>query len=208
MSLEIKRLTVGPVMTNCYVVNLKGSEEAVIVDPGDDAYKIELKLNEWKLKPVAILLTHGHFDHIRAVSKLKEHYGIKVYALDKEKEILNSELNLSRAFGFEMISIEADVYLSDNQMINVAGIDFKVLHTPGHTIGSCCYYAESEKVLFSGDTLFFHSHGRTDFPTGSQSAIIRSITGKLLTLDEDVMVYPGHESLTCIADEKQYNPFV
>lgn len=202
MSLEIKRLTVGPVMTNCYVVNLKGSEEAVIVDPGDDAYKIELKLNEWKLKPVAILLTHGHFDHIRAVSKLKEHYGIKVYALDKEKEILNSELNLSRAFGFEMISIEADVYLSDNQMINVAGIDFKVLHTPGHTIGSCCYYAESEKVLFSGDTLFFHSHGRTDFPTGSQSAIIRSITGKLLTLDEDVMVYPGHEEETTIGSER------
>lgn len=202
MSLEIKRLTVGPVMTNCYVVNLKGSEEAVIVDPGDDAYKIELKLNEWKLKPVAILLTHGHFDHIRAVSKLKEHYGIKVYALDKEKEILNSELNLSRAFGFEMISIEADVYLSDNQMINVAGIDFKVLHTPGHTIGSCCYYAESEKVLFSGDTLFFHSHGRTDFPTGSQSAIIRSITGKLLTLDKDVMVYPGHEEETTIGSER------
>ena len=202
MSLEIKRLTVGPVMTNCYIVNLKGTEEAVIVDPGDEAYKIELKLTEWKLKPVAILLTHGHFDHIRAVGKLKERYSVKVYALDKEKEILNSELNLSRAFGFEMINIDADVYLTDNQVINVAGIDFKVIHTPGHTVGSCCYYVESEKVLFSGDTLFFHSHGRTDFPTGSQSAIIRSITGRLLILEEDTLVYPGHEEETTIGSER------
>ena len=202
MSLEIKRLTVGPVMTNCYIVNLKGTEEAVIVDPGDEAYKIELKLTEWKLKPVAILLTHGHFDHIRAVGKLKERYSVKVYALDKEKEILNSELNLSRAFGFEMINIDADVYLTDNQVINVAGIDFKVIHTPGHTVGSCCYYVESEKVLFSGDTLFFHSHGRTDFPTGSQSAIIRSITGRLLILEEDTLVYQGHEEETTIGSER------
>lgn len=203
MDLEIKRLTVGPVMTNCYIVNVKGSEEAVIVDPGDNAYKIENKLNELKLKPVAILLTHGHFDHISAVSELKERFGLKVYALDKEKEILNSELNLSRAFGFDLINIDADIYLTDNQIINVAGIDFKVIHTPGHTIGSCCYFEESEKVLFSGDTLFFHSHGRTDFPTGSQSAIIRSITEKLLTLDEDVKVYPGHEEETTIGSERK-----
>lgn len=202
MSLEIRKLIVGPVRTNCYIVNKKGSNEAVIVDPGDEAFLIELKLTEWKLTPVAILLTHGHFDHIGAVNALKGRFDIKVYAFEKEKEVLTSDMNLSRMIGGDRMTVEADEYLLEGTIIEVAGIKFKVLHTPGHTIGSCCYYVEEEKTLFSGDTLFFHSHGRTDFPTGSQSAIIRSIVGKLLVLEDDTQVYPGHEEETTIGSEK------
>lgn len=202
MSLEIRKLIVGPVRTNCYIVNKKGSNEAVIVDPGDEAFLIELKLTEWKLTPVAILLTHGHFDHIGAVNALKGRFDIKVYAFEKEKKVLTSDMNLSRMIGGDRMTVEADEYLLEGTIIEVAGIKFKVLHTPGHTIGSCCYYVEEEKTLFSGDTLFFHSHGRTDFPTGSQSAIIRSIVGKLLVLEDDTQVYPGHEEETTIGSEK------
>lgn len=202
MSLEIRKLIVGPVRTNCYIVNTKGNKDAVIIDPGEDAFLIELKITEWKLNPVAILLTHGHFDHITAVDTLKEKYGIKVYAHKMEKEILTTDKNLGIMVGADRIRIDADEYLVENDIVDVAGISFKVIHTPGHTIGSCCYYVEDEKTLFSGDTLFFHSHGRTDFPTGSQSAIIRSIVEKLLVLEDDTKVYPGHEEETTIGSEK------
>lgn len=201
MDLCIKRIVVGPVRTNCYIVNKKGSSAAVIIDPGDEAFEIERRLTELKLVPEAILLTHGHFDHIGAVSTLKAHFGIKVYAYESEKEILTTEMNLGRMVG-ESLCVDADVYLADGFILNVAGINFKLIHTPGHTIGSCCYLVEDEKVLFSGDTMFYHSHGRTDFPTGSQSAIIRSIIDKLLVLDDDITVYPGHEEETTISSER------
>ena len=202
MDLCIKRMVVGPFRTNCYIVNKKESSEAVIIDPGDEAFEIERQLTELKLIPVAILLTHGHFDHIGAASVLKSHFGIKIYAYRSEKEIHTSDMNLGRMMG-EGMHIDADEYLTDGFIINVAGIKFKLIHTPGHTVGSCCYLVEDKKVLFSGDTMFYHSHGRTDFPTGSQSAIIRSIVDKLLVLDDDVAVYPGHEEDTTIGSERR-----
>ena len=201
MDLCIKRIVVGPVRTNCYIVYRKDKSEAVIVDPGDEAFEIERLLTTLKLTPVKILLTHGHFDHIGAVSTLKSRFGIKVCAYKSEKEILTTEMNLGRMIG-ESLHLDADEYLEEGDVVSAADIDFKVIHTPGHTIGSCCYLVEEEKVLFSGDTLFFHSHGRTDFPTGSQSAIIRSIVDKLLILEEDTKVYPGHEEETTIGSEK------
>lgn len=204
MSLCINKLVVGPVRTNCYIVNEDGKEEAVIIDPGDEAEVIQRKITALRLKPMGILLTHGHFDHVSAVKKLREHYGIKVYALEEEREILTSDKNLGMAFCGVRIRMEADEYLRDKCSIELAGIKFHVIHTPGHTIGSCCYYVEKEKTLFSGDTLFCSSHGRTDFPTGSQSAIIRSIVNKLLVLDEDTKVYPGHEEETTIGSEKVF----
>ncbi len=201
MSVCVNKMIVGPVRTNCYIVYQEGSDKAVIIDPGDDAFEIEYRMNTLKVKPVAILLTHGHFDHIGAVNTLKEHFGIEVYAFRDEKEILTTDKNLGRMVG-ERITVEADKYLTDGFVTEIAGMHFKVIHTPGHTIGSCCYLMEEEKILFSGDTLFYHSHGRTDFPTGSQSAIIRSIVDKLLVLDDDIIVYPGHEEDTTIGSEK------
>lgn len=202
MDICIKKIIVGPVRTNCYVVYRKENKNAVIVDPGDDAFEIERLITVNNLKPQAILLTHGHCDHIMAVSSLRDRYGIKVYIHEEEKKILDSWYNLSQMIAGEKVSLKADVYCKDNQVINLGDMSFKLIYTPGHTIGSCCYYMEDDKVLFSGDTLFYHSHGRTDFPTGSQSSIIRSITEKLLKLPDDVTVYPGHEEETTIGGEK------
>ena len=203
MQLNIKRIAVGPIRTNCYIINRTGSDKAIIVDPGDEADKIKRELGFSSLTPVAILLTHGHFDHIGAVSELRKYYGIKVYAYYEEKEILSSDMNLGRAFGMPMAE-NADIYVRDNEEIVIDDITFKTIHTPGHTIGSCCYYVDKDKVLLSGDTLFSGSHGRTDFPTGSQSAIIRSIINRLLVLDDSVHVYPGHEEETTIGSEKSF----
>ncbi len=202
MDIQIKKLIVGPVRTNCYIVYVKGNTEAVVVDPGDDAFHIENILMEKKLNLTGILLTHGHCDHIGAVQTLKNHYGATIYAYRDEKEVLTSDYNLSRAIMGERISVQADQYLTDGFILKIAGMKFKLIHTPGHTVGSCCYLMEDEKILFSGDTLFYHSHGRTDFPTGSQSAIIRSIVDKLMVLDDEVLVCPGHEGETTIGSER------
>ena len=204
MNIDIMRLVVGPIRTNCYLIKNKLSDGAIIVDPGGDEEIIENRMLAYHMKPVAILLTHGHFDHIGAVNQLKSRFGVKVYAYQDEKEVLERpDINLSSMFERPM-SIKADVYLRDNEEFELDGIKFKTIYTPGHTIGSCCFYIENEKVLFSGDTLFAYSHGRTDFPTGSEGAIIRSITERLLKLESNVKVYPGHEDETTIGREKMF----
>ena len=192
MNIDIMRLVVGPIRTNCYLIKNKLSDGVIIVDPGGDEEVIENRMLAYHMKPVAILLTHGHFDHIGAVNQLKSRFGVKVYAYQDEKEVLERpDINLSSMFERPM-SIKADVYLRDNEEFELDGIKFKTIYTPGHTIGSCCFYIENEKVLFSGDTLFAYS------------AIIRSITERLLKLESDVKVYPGHEDETTIGREKMF----
>ena len=203
MNIRVKKLVVGPVRTNCYIVYQEDRKEAVIIDPGDQTEEISRKITEYGVVPIAILLTHGHFDHIGAAESLKRLYDIPVYAYETEREILTTEKNLGSMVGMRGLYLEADTYLTDNQLISLGGMDFKVLSTPGHTVGSCCYLLEEEEVLFSGDTLFHYSHGITDFPTGSQSAIIRSIRERLMTLKDDIFVYPGHEGETIIGNERQ-----
>lgn len=199
--MRIVRVTVGIMCTNTYIVFDQDTLEGVLIDPGDKEEMIVNKIEEYKVKPQAILLTHGHFDHIGAADGLRKRYGIEIYVMEAEKELMASEDNLASLIR-RQISLSADKYLQDNDVITIAGITFKVLHTPGHTIGSCCYYVENEGVLFSGDTLFCNSHGRTDFPTGSQSSIMRSITERLIVLPEDTMVYPGHNDETTIGYER------
>lgn len=205
-NLEITKIIVGPVRTNCYLVRRVDSDKVIIIDPGDEAQVIERRILTKTLKPIAILLTHGHFDHIGAVDTLRTRFGIKSYMLEQEKDVISGEANLGRAFGIPTTG-HADILVNEGDEITLDEIIFKVIHTPGHTIGSCCYLVEAEKVLFSGDTLFYHSHGRTDFPTGSESAIIRSITEKLLVLDSNIVVYPGHEMYTTIGQEKALYDF-
>src|SRR5574344_1659778 len=201
MELLVRRMILGPVRTNCYIVKRKDSDKAIIIDPAAESSEIEIMLTKMGVVPVAILLTHGHFDHIGAVETLRNHFSLKVYACEKEKELMMTEKNLGSMIG-ESLSVKADEYVNDGQILEIDGIQFKVIYTPGHTIGSVCYYIESEKMLFSGDTLFFHSHGRTDFPTGSQSAIIRSIKDKLMLLKDETVVYPGHDEDTTIGSER------
>ncbi|MFR6010757.1 MAG: MBL fold metallo-hydrolase [Coprococcus sp.] len=205
--IEIKSMTLGMVATNCYLIINKENKEALLVDPADNALRISNVIVENGCTLKAILLTHGHFDHIMALNDLKKRYNVPVYAHEEEEDVLKqSSLNLSGSIG-QIYTTQADVYVKDGEHLKLAGLDVIVLYTPGHTKGGVCYYFPEEKVLMSGDTLFHCSIGRTDFPTGSMSQLVRSVKEQLFVLPDDVQVYPGHDSVTSIGYEKQYNPF-
>lgn len=206
--LRVEQYVVGSVQTNCYFAINEDTREVLIVDPGASADRLAKLLDEEKLNPVAILLTHGHFDHAGGAAELAERYGIKVYAEEHEKETLeNPAINLS-VWERRELSYHADVFLRDEQEIDLAGFHIRVFHTPGHTVGGCCYYFSCQNAVFSGDTLFAQSIGRTDFPKGSASALIRSIEEKLMTLPDETTVYTGHNEITTIGTERMYNPYL
>lgn len=204
--IEISYRILGDIGTNVYFVINTETMETIIVDPADNG---EYLLDQAEMRDYyisGILLTHGHFDHIYAINDLKRHRDIPVYACAAEEKLLaDPELNRSAAWA-KPYAVKADVLLNDGDEFDLAGFHIRMIHTPGHTAGSCCYYIEDEKVLFSGDTLFAGSYGRTDLPTGSQTAIVKSIKEKLLVLPPEVQVYPGHEDFTTIEQERKYNP--
>lgn len=205
--IKIGRMTLGICQTNCYFVYREGQKDVILIDPADRGDYIFEALEERGFRVEAILLTHGHFDHIWGSNKLRELSGAAIYALDAEKELCGStKLNVSEQAG-RAYTVEADVYVKDKEELSLAGMTCKVIATPGHTGGSCCYYFEEAGFLISGDTLFQESVGRTDFPTGSMSAIVRSIKEKLFVLPQEVKVYPGHGESTTIGYEKANNPF-
>ena len=205
---KIGRMVLGSMQTNCYFIYDEEEKKALVVDPADAGDKIYEALTRNGFTVEAILLTHAHGDHIWGVAALKKAAEVKVYALDKEKDLLEStRLNLSELLGRPCM-VEADVFLTDGQKVSMGGMEFTVISTPGHTCGSCCYYFEDSKILVSGDTLFYESTGRTDFPTGSSGEIVASIKEKLFVLPEDTQVYSGHGDITTIGHEKKYNPFV
>ena len=204
---KLIRMTVGMVMTNCYIGYNDDTREAFIVDPGDDARRISQTVREEKLNVKGILLTHGHFDHIMAVPELKAEFGAPVYAHEAEEKLLkDTQMNLSAPWVGRALSLEAERLLKDGEKFELAGFEIQAVHTPGHTAGGVSYYLEAEGVLFSGDTLFRGSYGRVDLPTASGAEIARSICEKLLPLPEETAVYPGHERETTIASERKYNP--
>lgn len=206
--LKVDQYVVGQVQTNCYVVVNSETKECLIVDPGAAAVQLAERIRRDEYKPVAVLLTHGHFDHAGAAEELAEDFGIQIYAHEDEAETLgDSKMNVSWMVGNNE-SYHADVYVKDEQVLELAGFQIRVLHTPGHTFGGCCYYLPYEDVVFSGDTLFAQSVGRTDFPGGSMSSIVRSIKDKLMVLPEHTTVYPGHNDVTSIETERMYNPYL
>ena len=205
--MNIKTLVVGIVRANCYLV--WNDLACVLIDPGDDAERIETALQQLGKPLKAILLTHGHFDHVGAVKALKERYPqvpVMIGALDEELLLEPERVYkgmLSRIP--DSLHLKADRLLSDGDEINVKGMHFTVIATPGHTPGSGCYYLEDNEILFSGDTLFHGSRGRTDFPGGSESEIMKSIREKLLKkLPDETAVLPGHNDSTTIGTEKVY----
>jgi len=177
--MNIRTINVGPIETNCYIVSEK--DEAILIDPGEDAEKILKGLGGLKLNK--IILTHLHFDHIIAAKEIKVNTGAKIYCHEADLEILDSGL---------LKKDDIDFFLKNDDMITVGQIGFKIIHTPGHTPGSFCLYNEESAVLFSGDTIFAGAIGVTHFKGGDFSKIQNSITNKLLTLPDKTLVYPGH----------------
>ncbi len=196
------------VQTNCYILQNEDTKEVIIVDPAENEEAIARRIDAMGGKPVAILLTHGHFDHIMASKELKTKYDIPIYAHGAEAELLaDPSLNLSQMSGIPY-AVKADVLLKDGDEPDIPGFKFRVLHTPGHTQGSCCYYFYEDRVLMSGDTLFKGSCGRTDFPTSSWTKMEASLKRLVTELPGETAVYPGHEDTTTIAFEKRFNSFV
>ena len=205
--IKIKKRILSVCQTNCYYVYREGADEIVVIDPGDMGDVVYEDVRSLGFTKVAgILLTHGHGDHTGGARRLKELSGAKIYAYEEEAELLKDpEKNLSGWFG-PAYGWEADEYFRDNQEFDMAGIHFKVLHTPGHTQGGCCYYDEADSCCFCGDTIFNGSVGRTDFYSGSARALIDSIQKRIFTLPPDTKLYPGHNEETTVAYEMKYNP--
>lgn len=216
--IKIGRMVMGVCQTNCYFLYREGEQECIVVDPADQGVSIYDALRRNGFRVTGILLTHGHFDHIWGLDALRDAVNaaaeadglepVKAYAMEAEKELLrDAQKNVSEQAG-RPCTTYADVYLKDGQELTLAGIQCKVIATPGHTVGGCCYYFREAGILVAGDTLFAESVGRTDFPTGSMSTLVRSVRDKLFVLPEDTKVYPGHGERTTIAHEKEYNPFL
>jgi hydroxyacylglutathione hydrolase len=209
--MKIDRLVLGAYETNCYV--LRSSEEVkdcLIVDAGLGAQKLIKFLHENTLNPVAVVLTHGHIDHIEGVAALRTEFpDIKVHIHKLDAEMLTEPYsNLSAMTGAAFSVEPADFLLDEHSIIEQAGTKLSVLHTPGHTPGGICLYSKDEGIVFTDDTLFADSIGRTDFPNGDTKQLLQSIKEKLFTLPDDTEVYSGHGPVTTIAHEKKYNPFL
>lgn len=200
-------MVVGPLGVNCYILSDNG--KAVIIDPGGHASEIAKYLTKNELTPVAIINTHGHFDHIGGVSELAERYGIPFRLHNGDEFLIAKGSDASTMFGFGVMkNPQITSHLTDGEVINFEGMSINVLHTPGHSPGGVCLYIKELNSVITGDTLFLESIGRSDFPYGDHGQLINSIKSKLMTLDDDVKVYPGHGPASTIGHEKSYNPFL
>ncbi len=215
----IHKIPVGPLQVCCYIVVDENAAEAMIIDPGADAENIIAFIQERKLVPKLIVLTHGHGDHIGANATLKKVFpDIQICVHEEDQDMLPypaKNLSILAAFfgGKTVRSPQADRLLKDGDAVTVGGYTFEVIYTPGHTPGGICLYSKGLEngqlpVLFSGDSLFKEGVGRTDFPGCSQEKLIRAIRERLFVLDERTVVYPGHGQSTTIANEKKNNPCV
>lgn len=199
--LKVRTSLVEP--TNCYIIEDEETKETMVVDPGGEPEKIIEMLDILEAKLKYIYLTHCHADHIGAISELKNAKGGKILIHREDSEGLNNEdINLSSCINMGYIELEADSRIDDGDLIHLGNLEFVVIHTPGHTKGGTSLYCKKENLLFSGDTLFRGTWGRTDLPTSLFIDIINSITKKLLTLPEETIVYPGHGKSTLIREEK------
>ena len=206
--MKVTKISGGPIPTNCYILTDETTGAAAVIDPGFESDSLTNEIISTGIQNVKmILLTHGHFDHIMGVSAIKKLTGAKVYIYsDDMLFITDNSLNLSSMFPIEPLkAFYSDVSLRDDDKIKLGNLSIQVLHTPGHTVGSCCYVVEN--AVFTGDTLMKCSCGRTDFPTGSYPQIIESLK-RLGNIEGDYHIYPGHENETTLEYERKNNPFM
>jgi hydroxyacylglutathione hydrolase len=204
----LQKLEVGPFASNCYIIGSESSREGMIIDPGDEAKRILKEVRKLELDIKIIVLTHGHIDHVSALKEVKEATDAQVAIHTDDVSTMKDRL-LSIFMGIRHKSPPApDRLLKDGDIVSIGELSFTVLHTPGHTQGSICLLGEG--VLFSGDTLFHYSIGRSDLPGsgGNHKQLINSIGEKLMVLDDDIKVYPGHGLETTIGTERRGNPFL
>jgi len=204
----IKRLEVGPFVSNCYIVGSGSTKEGLIIDPGDEAEEILKSVDDLGLDIKCIVLTHGHIDHIGALKEVKEAIGAEVAIHTDDAQSLHGEgRSLGALFGLSYQAPPSpDRFLKGGDSIDVGDLHFSVLHTPGHTPGGICLLGHD--VVFTGDTLFNYGIGRTDLPRGSYSQLMDSIHNQLMMLPDNIAVYPGHGPETTIGAERRGNPFL
>lgn len=206
----INRVVVSPFATNCYIVGSESSQEGIIIDPGDEAGIILEKVSSLKFDIKFVVLTHGHIDHIGALKVIKEATDAEIVIHADDAKSLRGKGGLIMGMLISGLSYPEppppDRLLKDGDSLDISDLQFKVVHTPGHTPGGICLVGEG--LVFSGDTLFNCGIGRTDLPGGSYDQLIRSIHTKLMVLPDSTVVYPGHGPETTIADERSSNPFL
>lgn len=203
--IKITCYRVGMIETNCYLIEDEATGDTAVIDPGDHSDALIKELDRIGRLDY-LLLTHGHYDHILGAAELCDRYHPTVCACEKELALIKEpRLNLSANHGLHIDPFTVDKALSDGDRFMLGESEITFMHTPGHTAGSGCYIVDG--CIFSGDTLFYGSVGRTDFPTSSMSDMMRSVA-RLGALDGEYNVYPGHEMFTTLSFERKYNPFM
>lgn len=208
--MEWNQIPLGPLQTNCYVLSNK-NKACLIFDPGEESEKLSSFIKQKGLKPLAVVLTHAHFDHIGAVDDIREEFGTPVYIHEKEASwLLDPSLNGSQFFriGKLIKAKPADIIITGEKELSIGEFTFKVFETPGHSPGSVSFYFKEAALVVAGDALFNGSIGRTDLPGGNHRQLLDSIHDKLLTLPEETTVLPGHGPATTIGQEMDSNPFL
>lgn len=202
-----ERLSLGIYGANCYIIGCKETKEAIVVDPGGNHSEVVDEINKKNLNLKYIILTHGHADHIGGIIKLKEEINAPILIhKDDEDMLIDANINLSNRMNMDTIEVKPDKLLNDNDILKLGNLKVEILHTPGHTKGSICI--KIEDILITGDTLFLGSIGRSDLYGGNHETLIKSIKEKLLHLNDETTIYPGHGGQSTIGFEKKNNPFI